>query len=63
MSSTVGRLVIDWSVAEEAHRAPVPTSLDVSLVYLIVCEECKGDYDRAEYDFEARRCVYCLLAI
>jgi hypothetical protein len=53
--------VIDWSVAEEAHRAPVSTSLDVSLLYLIVCEECKGDYDRAEYDFQARRCVYCLL--
>ena len=54
---------IDWSVAQEAHRAPVPTSLDVSLVYLIVCDECKGDYDRAEYDFEARRCVYCLLKV
>jgi hypothetical protein len=52
---------IDWSVAEEAHRADVLTSLDVSQVYLIVCEECRGDYDRAEYDFEARRCVYCLM--
>ena len=54
---------IDWSVAEEAHSAPVATSLDIGLVYLILCDECGGDYDRAEYDFEARRCVYCLLEI
>lgn len=50
---------IDWSIAEEGHRAPVQTSLDVSQVYLIVCRVCKGDYDRAEFDFEVRRCVYC----
>ena len=56
-------MVIDWSVAQEAHRAPVGTSLDVSQVYLIVCESCKGDYDRSEFDFELRRCVYCALEV
>jgi len=52
-------MTIDWSTAQEAHRAEVLTSLDVSYIYLVVCGECKGDYDRADYDFEARRCVYC----
>ena len=54
---------IDWSVAQEAHRAPVLTSLDVAQVYLILCEVCKGDYDRAEYEFELRRCVYCAMEL
>ena len=52
---------IDWSTAQEDHRAPVLTTLDVAQVYLILCEECRGDYDRAEYDFELRRCVYCAI--
>jgi uncharacterized CHY-type Zn-finger protein len=50
---------IDWSTAQEAHRAPVLTTLDVAQVYLILCDICRGDYDRAEYNFQVRRCVYC----
>jgi hypothetical protein len=56
-------VTIDWSTAQEAHRAPVGSSLDVSQVYLIVCESCKGDYDRSEFDFHIRRCVYCALEV
>lgn len=51
--------MIDWSVAQEQHRAPVTTSLDGTLLYVVLCRKCRGDYYPHEFNFVTNLCEFC----
>ena len=52
--------MIDWSVAQEAHRAPVFTSIASELCFLVDCPRCYGNYDWSEWRKDWQLCKYCV---
>lgn len=52
--------MIDWSVAMEAHRAPVTMSIASDLCFLVDCPRCYGNYDWSEWRKDWQLCQYCV---
>lgn len=55
--------MIDWSVAMEAHRAPVMTSIASELCFLVDCPRCFGNYDWSEWRRDRLLCQYCVMEV